>query len=293
MTSPKRIVKRNKSRTYLEGDKPYFKLAKKVFPFLVRQAIANGQAITYSALAEEVGKHHRNMAKVLGTIGEAINLLNTEIKNAKIPPIQGLVVNKKTQLPGKGFDGWYGSLNLNNDHFTPREKHGILKEKISTYPKWDWVLEQFGLDPLSLDIDGIREEISHIRFGGGEKEPHRLFKEAIAKNPHLPHLKVDSVEIEKLLLSGDRIDIFFKYGNMSIGVEVKPSTSGEGDVIRGIFQCVKYKCIIEAEQMAEGLTPNSKVILALQSSLPSKKSIQIKNILGIEVIENININSSV
>jgi hypothetical protein len=286
MTSPKRIVKRNKARTYLEEDKPNFRLARKVFPVLVGQAKANGQPITYSDLAEEVSSHHRPMNDVLGKIGHAIDLLNKEKGGKEIPPIQGLAVNKKTGLPGGGFDGWYGLLN--NKHLTSSEKHKIVRKKIANYKKWDWVLEQLGLEPITLNIDTLIAGAINIGFGRGESESHRLFKEAIAQRPGLIHLSVKPGEVEYKLPSGDQVDILFKDGNLLIGVEVKSFLSSKDDVLRGIFQCIKYKHVIEAKQKTQNLTSNSRIILALQGSLPSELT-PVKNILGVEVIENIKI----
>ena len=74
--------------------------------------------------------------------------------------------------------------------------------------------------------------------------------------------------------------------NTKIGVEVKSKISDTSDILRGFFQCIKYKHLIEAEQLVNNEQPDSRVILALEGQLPSEL-IAIKNVLEIEVIDNI------
>ena len=54
----------------------------------------------------------------------------------------------------------------------------------------------------------------------------------------------------------------------------------------GMFQCVKYRAVIEAFQVIQGCQSSCRVLLALESKLPAEL-LQMKNILGIEVIEQI------
>src|SRR4051794_25528921 len=89
----------------LFGDKLYQQRARAAFPLLVRQAEA-ATPIFYSALAEELGMPNaRNLNYVLGCVGRAMEHLSKQWKE-KVPPIQCLVVNKRTGLPGEGV-GWF------------------------------------------------------------------------------------------------------------------------------------------------------------------------------------------
>lgn len=92
--------------------------------------------------------------------------------------------------------------------------------------------------------------------------------------------------MEYRLPSADRLDVLFLHGAQRIGVEVKSDISDAGDVLRGLFQCVKYRVLIEAEQVAQGEAPNSRVVLVLQGQLPANL-LGLKNALGIEVLEDI------
>ncbi len=124
--------------------------------------------------------------------------------------------------------------------------------------------------------------------GGGESDGHKRLKEYIAKNPvvvGLPtHIKEGVTEFQ--ISSGDSIDVYFQNKKSWIGVEVKSSISGEADLTRGLFQCIKYKAVMEAMQLSLGIKQNANSILALEGELPSEL-ILLKNILGIEVVEKV------
>src|SRR5260370_28063167 len=84
--------------------KPFVTRAEKILPILVRQAQAE-EPITYGDLAQEAGLKSPRLGSVLGYIGENLIKLGKE-NNREIPPIQCLVVNKSTRLPGEGI-GWF------------------------------------------------------------------------------------------------------------------------------------------------------------------------------------------
>lgn len=121
---------------------------------------------------------------------------------------------------------------------------------------------------------------------GGEGEEHKALKNFIASNPSvLKHKIISKGETEHILLSGDRLDVFFKAEN--VAVEVKPKFSPEDDVTRGIFQCVKYKAVLEAESIIFGDYKDAEIFLVIGGKL-SPKNRKIANDLGIKVYENIN-----
>jgi hypothetical protein len=89
----------------ISGDKPYQQKARAALPILVRQAHAN-TPIFYSNLALELKMPNpRNLNFVLGSIGQTLKDLSKKWQK-EIPPIQCLVINKNTRLPGKGV-GWF------------------------------------------------------------------------------------------------------------------------------------------------------------------------------------------
>ena len=82
------------------------------------------------------------------------------------------------------------------------------------------------------------------------------------------------------------LDVFFQHGQDSIAVEVKSALSSEADIVRGMFQCVKYWAVLEAQQAADGLAQSARAVLALEAKLPSKFQ-ALKNVLGIELVDEI------
>ncbi|MDQ1109307.1 hypothetical protein QE424_002466 [Stenotrophomonas rhizophila] len=50
-------------------------------------------------------------------------------------------------------------------------------------------------------------------------------------------------------------------GKQRLAVEVKTSTCSEDDLMRGVYQCVKYRAILRAEQLATRRVPNGDAVL--------------------------------
>ncbi len=286
---PKNQTAKIASPNILKGNKLYLQRARKVLPILVRQAKARN-VISYSNLAEEVNMPSaRNLNYVLGAIGNALIELEKE-KKEKIPPIQCLVVNKQTGLPGDGI-GLFISEKSFEKSSSPQKKELVLEKLIEvySYSKWDDILKNFGLFPIISSLGVDINELKEYR-GGGESEHHKKFKKFISQNPIVLKLKKSLKEgaLEHKLPSLDSVDVLFNDKGLKIGVEVKSLISADIDILRGIFQCVKYESLIRAEQISKGEKINCRVILALQGKLPDKY-ISVKNVLGIEVIDEIKV----
>ena len=163
--------------------------------------------------------------------------------------------------------------------------------KIYAYDKWDAVLKEFGLKPKPVPKKVIKKnkKVASKKYkGGGEGKEHKKLKLLISSNPSCVGLKNIGLEseVEKYLPSGDSIDVFFENRGNWIGVEVKSKTSDELDILRGLYQCVKYLAVMESYQSVLDDNKQTRVILALGGAFP-ETIIPIKNILGIEVVENI------
>jgi hypothetical protein len=126
-------------------------------------------------------------------------------------------------------------------------------------------------------------------FGGsGESEDHRRLKTFIAAHPRAVGLdpRVGAGSIEHRLPSGDTIDVLFRDGPAWIAVEAKSLVSNTLDIARGLFQCVKYRAVIDAVQTISGLPRDARAILAVEGSLPADLNL-IKSTLGIDVVEKV------
>ena len=71
-----------------------------------------------------------------------------------------------------------------------------------------------------------------------------------------------------------------------IAVDIKPSTSPDADVLRGLYQCVKYKSILDAEDKVHGEKANNSVILVLGGEL-SPENRTVRDTLDSNVYEKI------
>ena len=247
-----------------------------ILPILVRQAMAS-QKITYGDLGEELGLHQRALRYPLDCIGEILCELSKRWPE-DIPPIQGLVVNQETGLPGD-------SVNFLRHKPDPREKEAIAKAvlgKVFSYPRWLDVLEELGLSPAA-PLNSQFEPPANGR-GTRESEAHKRLKEYVAEHPESVRLKKSLApgETECQLPSGDIPDVLFQDQNRRIAVEVKSHISGQGDLRRGLFQCVKYRALLRACRSLEGETYEADALLAIEGSFP-KELVPIRNTLGIWV----------
>jgi hypothetical protein len=70
--------------------------------------------------------------------------------------------------------------------------------------------------------------------------------------------------------------------NEQLAVEVKSVRSNEIDLYRGIFQCIKYKALLEAEATCAGSTPNIDALLVSEKALPPEFA-RHAELLGVKV----------
>ncbi|MEC7262956.1 MAG: hypothetical protein VXW38_04395 [Bacteroidota bacterium] len=276
-----------KSKTdFSNDDKLYVQRAKLALPILVRQARAE-KPIFYSDLAREIGMSNaRNLNYVLGVVGNWIKDLEKKT-DKKIPLINFLVINKSEEIPGSGVEEFieYSDFQSLNKSQKRKVVDKILTE-IYLYKDWYWVLSELNLKPSETDFDQKLKEPRPNYGSGGESQQHKDFKNYIAINPELFGLSSKLIGItEYELPSMDLIDVVFKNKDEIIGIEVKSYISNSADIQRGLFQCIKYKALLEAEQVVNDHLPNSRVILALENILPDNL-ITVKNQLGIEVYEH-------
>jgi hypothetical protein len=91
---------------------------------------------------------------------------------------------------------------------------------------------------------------------------------------------------EHRLASGDCVDVVFQNDDGWLAVEVKSKLSPIADIVRGMFQCVKYRAVIDAQQLSCQLLESIRVILVLEDALPGSL-VRLKNDLGIEVMDRV------
>lgn len=264
-------------------------LVRIIIPTLIRWAKQGLTNMTYQHLMDEIGKPtFSGIGKQLGYVDDVFSRLRKET-GEQIPTLNALVKSKSTGLPSAGFSYVYTSY----DDMTENEKKifvlGLNKEAIE-YQQWDWVLSILSLTPSIIDTTSSESAIRSGKFygSGGEGPAHKKLKEYIYNHPETLGIKnVMKRDIEHILLSGDRLDVYFEMGDGSkVAVEIKPSTSDDADVMRGLYQCVKYKAILDSEDKVHGNKANNSSILVLGGEL-SKANRNVKDVLSVSVKENV------
>jgi len=288
----------------LQGDTWTRATARAALPLLIWCA-KNGKTITYGKLRQEIvnrGLGPSNVpdaryGNVAGAIGSAL-IETAEEWDESIPPLNALVVNSQSELPGNGVNYYlqqYYNPDKNFDKMSEDEKRAITEEihqDIFAYQRWDDVLKKYGMHPIRTGIideeDDAPDEIKQPSRGGwsseGESKEHKALKNFVAENPAAVGLSKNAKkgQIEYLFASGDKADIVFATKNGFFGVEVKSIISNEADLNRGIFQAVKYQALLRSEQKAMLSPPTARAVLVTERELPISLQ-NLADILGISV----------
>ena len=267
-------------------------LALKMIPVLIRWAQASWDKPHYYAdLSAAIDYGSNQIGDVLGEIKDVLDEVMQK-SGKQIPPLNALVQSKSTKLPSDGFD----YVIPNYSKLSPASKAGeVAKLNLSAHEfDWDWVLEALELEPAKIftetDIKKLRGK-SYVGYGRGEGPEHKAIKEFISDHPESIGIKKKVVfkETEYPLPSGDQLDVYLKFRNGNrMAVEVKPSTSPNEDITRGIFQCVKYLAVMDALRAVEYGNYENSTLLVIGGKM-SMGNRKLANDLGIKFIEEFKI----
>lgn len=240
-------------------------------PVLIYWAQHGGVVHTYGELSKAIGKPKgfSGIGHPLGKIKDIFFDLSKQF-GKKIPTLNALATSKGKGIPSKGFD-WVDSYYNNRSPRGEKQITDRLNRKAAEYQDWDWVLKVLRLKPFKSQTSANEKAIlSGKHYGkGGEGNEHRRLKEYIYNHPKVIGLQdVVYKDIEHVLLSADRIDVYFELkSGEHLAVEVKPSSSSQDDILRGIYQCVKYRAILDAQDYAHKERAVNKSILVLGGDL--------------------------
>jgi len=138
----------------------------------------------------------------------------------------------------------------------------------------------------AVDYRDVISRASHFQ-AGGESEDHRRLKEYVAGNPRLLGLPANtSGKTEYSLPSGDSVDVHFQAKCECVAAEVKAKRSLEADILRGIFQCIKYRAVMEACQVLKGVPQGARAVLVLEGALPDRL-VPLRSKFDVEVHEHV------
>ncbi|QEY33054.1 hypothetical protein EVJ50_13250 [Synechococcus sp. RSCCF101] len=276
----------------LVGNKLYQRRARQALPILVRQAKAR-QTILYSQLASELRiSNPRTLNWPLGAIGNEMLALASKW-GCKVPPIQALVVSKASGLPGDGIS-WFAPDAARFKAAANSVRRQIVDTmlfEVYEFNRWDEVLRAYDLSPLpplSDGLPGVSEIFSTTGHDEGEGDEHRRLKIAVAGHPEwlgLPQ-SLGKGKMEFSLYSADRVDIVFSDDRHQIAVEIKPEGASLADLVRGVFQCVKYEAVLRAEEAMKQGRRECSSILVLGGLIPPQ-IVSLKLVLGVDVRDEI------
>ena len=285
----------------ITGDRWTEVTARNALPILVWCA-EHGRCITYGQLNAEIVSrqlgHHVHAAQYrypAGAIGSALMELE-ERWGEPVPPLNAIVINGTTMLPGKGVNSFverYYQPDKPVKSMSIEERRAVVEEvhaDVFAYEYWDDVLEECELQALlgTVTLDPQEDTIAKPVKGGWSKESesdeHRELKEHIAKNPDTIGLPRRSRkgETEYVFASADKADVVFKTPNGYVGAEVKSVISGDADLNRGLHQAVKYQALLRAEQKAVLQPPTARAVLVSERQLPRPLQ-NLADVLGIKV----------
>ena len=256
-----------------------------MLPVLVHWAKTGQNEHTYGDLAHAIGKSKfTGIGYALYAVQEVLNTLSVESGREDIPTLHSLCKNAKTMLPSEGFEFVSPKYNELDENGKSVFVEGLDSQALN-YPHWDWVLDQLGLQPSKIITEQELEAIS-VHGSGGEGKEHKAIKEFVYNNPE--SLGINGVirkETEYPLPSGDRLDVYFETSDCRYAIEVKPSTSPDDDITRGIFQCVKYKAVMEAIRKIGYDKYAVKTLLVTASGL-SERNKKLAEALNVPYTEN-------
>ncbi|RKF30572.1 hypothetical protein BCY88_12995 [Paraburkholderia fungorum] len=285
-----------------DGDLSNDEYARLALPLLVHHVLRQTdnvmKTITYSDLAEELGRRNkhgepwpRGLGQVLGRVSAIIERAGLDYRDP--PPLLTSVVvlssGQNAGLPGSGLKNeWRGYESL---PYKDRKARVMLEySRVLSYgSRWNDILRIASLPEASVPPDQVRRNGG---WGGGESQAHKALKRFVLNNPALFDAPVDCwlQETEHALHSGDGLDVMFKSETMWLGVEVKSRVSDGNldDYRRGLFQVVKYRAVLEAQARVDHPAgpPQVRVILVLESCLPSELR-QVAEMLDVPFIEQI------
>ncbi|MFC7541781.1 hypothetical protein ACFQU2_23030 [Siccirubricoccus deserti] len=180
-------------------------------------------------------------------------------------------MNRRENLPGEGI-GWFL---IKEDDFASlpmSRKRAIVKAELArvfNYGRWHDVLRELEIPYTPKDYSALFKAAS-TGNRGGEGPEHEALKNFVAANPTVIGLspKTAKGQTEFKLPSADTIDVSFTLDDEWVAAEVKSRISQEPDVVRGIFQCVKYQAVMEAVQSGRGERRAARAVLVLEGSFP-------------------------
>lgn len=210
--------------------------------------------------------------------GAAMNRIRKRVPDA--PLLNVLLVRSDTLLPGSGAVSYLKSrypklrwLRRADAHKGARWRELVEEEAtlVYGYPRWDEVYQaSYGRRLPAAREDLAGTERDGTGRGGGEGVNHRKLKRLVARDPSLVRrgLKAENTVMEAKLLSGDQVDVVSVASDRRVAIEVKSRDSDFNDLQRGVYQCVKYRAVMEAQHIGGERTVEAWLVT--ETALPTE-----------------------
>jgi hypothetical protein len=209
--------------------------------------------------------------------------LNTALLNV-------LLVEQHTELPSDGAGRYladrFGEQKLRQDdakNLFPelwQQAFDNAAGEVYATPETEWqrLFNEAYSEPLSdREIKKDREtrragvEDDGLKYGRTGKGPnHKALRLWVYENPGLIRRKFAQAktETEVILDSADRVDVVFKLNDQVIAIEVKSRDSNPIDLRRGVYQCIKYRAVLNAMDIRQ--TESVVAMLITETELPGE-----------------------
>ena len=178
------------------------------------------------------------------------------------PLLTVLLVGQDTRLPRKGVRKYLHKRFPREKWLAGEDAHARYSDRwqaiiekavyeVYAYRRWRRLYEHLykkDYIPDSVVKDG-KERDGFRRGRRGEGENHKALRLWVKDNPEQvgKNLCVIRTETEVELLSGDRVDVVYYTERETVAIEVKSRDSNWADLRRGIYQCVKYRAVLRAQ----------------------------------------------
>ena len=228
----------------------------------------NRKTMTYSEVKRRL-ENQCNFRTIFSTdIGKVAGAMQDKIlqHDTSAPLLNVLVVGKNSNEPGVGVrlylskrfpkEKWLRESDAKTKNPTLWRKF-VKKatDEVYAYRHWRDLYKNFygyAYNEKSLFLNKKPEKDGLVRGRGGEGKNHKELRMWVKNNPDKIKKKLQDVsaDTEVILLSGDRVDVVYCTERKIIVIEVKSRDSNWDDLLRGIYQCVKYKAVYQATLLA-------------------------------------------
>lgn len=257
--------------------------------WLIEKALQGGD-ITYGQAKERLEKAERFSTIHSKTMGKPAGYLMDRILDVdpKAPLINVLLVDQKKRQPSTGAGGYLADR-FNQPRLRSSKVVGkplwikyidLAAGEAYAYSKDQWSDLYRRVFGRKLDLRKIersaeesgkgREKDGLPRGRHGEGPHHKALRLWVKDNPSLLKSSYANCrsETEVDLPSGDRIDVVFYLKDRTVAVEVKSRDSNANDMIRGVYQCIKYRAVLQAADAR--IEPQIEAILVTERALPGE-----------------------